>query len=255
MKNINKILTVAAIIATLGSFSACKVVNAEELAVSETLTSATHETTVASETTTSENSTTAKETSESQNDTFTEALTKIESYSEKAFNITKKHNPEKKTSSVVETTTYTVISSTERTTRRIKRLPHYMPDTAATDLFNAVNDYREKCGVNRLEYDADLAALAYLRAKEQVEVRGHVRPDDTSFDTILSQYGYEEWSSVSENIAIGRDAVTEEMLNGWIDSPKGHGKNMINGKWVKSGMGHYRDENGIDYFVQLFTKN
>lgn len=241
-----KFLAMIGILATLSGLSACRVAKAKEAVSAETAT--TSVSSVAAESTTEEETTTEAETTTA----IAEIVTSTKSYLETTFGTTKERSSKSTTKTFRETTSYSVISTTERTTRKLKKIPNYKADAQAIDLFNAVNEHREKNGVKPVEWDDELAALAYIRAKEQAEVRGHERPDGAGFYEIAHEYGY-SYASISENIAIGKEATTERMLDGWITSKKGHGQNMINGKWVKSGMGHYRDENNIDYFVQLFA--
>lgn len=241
-----KIFAIIGILAVLSGLSACRVAEAKETVSAEI--TATSVSSVTEESITEEETTTEVETTTA----IADIVASTKSYLETTFGTTKERSSKSTTKTFKETTSYSVISTTERTTRKLKKLPNYKADAQAIDLFNAVNEHREKNGVKPVEWDDELAALAYIRAKEQVEVRGHERPDGAGFYEIADEYGY-SFVSISENIAIGKEATTERMLDGWITSKKGHGQNMINGKWVKSGMGHYRDENNIDFFVQLFA--
>lgn len=54
-----------------------------------------------------------------------------------------------------------------------------------------------------------------------------------------------------ENIAWGQKSP-EQVMNGWMNSD-GHRANILNKNFRNLGVGYYQDENGTNYWVQLFT--
>ena len=129
--------------------------------------------------------------------------------------------------------------------------PDYIPEQEVIDIYNAINDYREENGLERLVLDPELCKLAYVRAQEQGQSKGHTRPDGGGFHTVAKDYGY-SYQGLGENIAIGPDADCYEVTNGWKNSP-GHNENMLKSKWIKTGIALCILDNGRYAIVHLFA--
>lgn len=113
-----------------------------------------------------------------------------------------------------------------------------------------VNAERAKAGLSALEMNEDITAAANVRAKEIKQKFAHTRPDGSSFSSALKEQGA-SFRGSGENIAWGQKSP-EQVMNGWMDSD-GHRANILNKNYKNIGVGYYQDENGVNYWVQLFT--
>lgn len=245
-----KYFSIILIICLVFTFSACTVVNARNSSTQQNVKTT---------------SLTVQDTSALKIEETTETssfFTTTEVHSETSFHTTQKVkvNAEKLTTSPATTSFFTTeptcSETTICTTISITKKPHktapvYYPDRDTMELFDLVNQYRKDNGIEPLSFDAELSKLAYVRATEQLKAKGHTRPDETRFNTIYDEYGY-EYNGAGENIAIGTEATPERMMNGWINS-KTHNENMLKTKWTRAGIGLYTDSSGRDYFVLLFA--
>lgn len=117
------------------------------------------------------------------------------------------------------------------------------------DVANIVNTERNTNGLSSLKLDEDLCAAANVRAKEISQVFDHQRPDGTICFTVFDDFAIVYWYG-GENIAYGY-LSPEHVMDGWMNSP-GHRANILNENFTSIGVGLY-DNNGIKYWVQLFT--
>lgn len=120
----------------------------------------------------------------------------------------------------------------------------------AQQILNLVNEERAKAGLSPVSLDLNITAAANIRAKEIVTNFSHTRPNGTSFSTVLKEQGI-SYRGSGENIAWGQKSP-EQVMNGWMNSD-GHRANILNANFQNLGVGHYQDENGVNYWVQLFT--
>lgn len=119
----------------------------------------------------------------------------------------------------------------------------------AKQVVKLVNEERVKAGLSELTIDTQVEAAALTRAKEIKQSFSHTRPDGSSFSTALKEQGV-SYKGSGENIAWGQKSP-EEVMKGWMNS-EGHRANILNSKYTKIGVGHYQDENGRNYWTQLF---
>lgn len=122
--------------------------------------------------------------------------------------------------------------------------------TAAEQVVALVNAERAKVGLSALTIDADVTAAANVRAKEIKQSFSHTRPDGSSFSSALKEQGV-SFRGSGENIAWGQKSP-EQVMNGWMNSD-GHRANILNKNYKNIGVGYYQDENGVNYWVQVFT--
>lgn len=120
----------------------------------------------------------------------------------------------------------------------------------ASQVLNLVNSERAKAGLPALKLDSDITAAANVRAKEIKQSFSHTRPNGSSFSTALKEQGVSFIGS-GENIAWGQRSP-EQVMDGWMNSD-GHRANILNKNYKNIGIGYYQDENGRNYWVQLFT--
>ncbi len=128
--------------------------------------------------------------------------------------------------------------------------PDYTICDKTLDVFNEVNKARIENGVAPLILDEKLCALAYVRAKEQIEQSGHTRPDGRKYNTVLSDYDY-WYRNNGENIVITRGFSGEFSVECWLNS-ESHKKNMLKDFWTHTGVGIYVEGNRY-FIVQLFV--
>ena len=118
-----------------------------------------------------------------------------------------------------------------------------------TEILNLVNEERAKAGLSALTLDMNITAAANVRAKEIKQSFSHTRPDGSSFSTALKEQGV-SYRGSGENIAWGQKSP-EQVMNGWMNSD-GHRANILNKNFTSMGVGYHQDENGVNYWVQLF---
>lgn len=128
------------------------------------------------------------------------------------------------------------------------------PDSSAASyaeqVVSLVNEERAKAGLSPLTVQTDITAAANVRAKEIKQQFSHTRPDGSSFSSALKQQGV-SFSGSGENIAYGQ-RTPQQVMEGWMNS-SGHRANILNGNYKNIGIGYYQDEQGVNYWVQLFT--
>lgn len=122
--------------------------------------------------------------------------------------------------------------------------------TYAEQVVALVNAERAKAGLEAVTIDTGVTAAANVRAKEIRQKFAHTRPDGSSFSSALKEQGV-SFRGSGENIAWGQKSP-EQVMNGWMNSD-GHRANILNKNYKNIGVGYYQDENGVNYWVQLFT--
>lgn len=120
----------------------------------------------------------------------------------------------------------------------------------AKQILNLVNEERAKEGLSELKLDARATAAANVRAKEIKQQFSHTRPNGESFSSALIEQGV-TFRRSGENIAWGQK-TPKQVMNAWMNS-EGHRANIMNKNFKNIGIGYYQDENGRNYWVQLFT--
>lgn len=120
----------------------------------------------------------------------------------------------------------------------------------AMQVLNLVNAERAKAGLSELKLDRNVTAAANVRAKEIKQSFSHTRPNGSSFSSALTEQGI-SYKRSGENIAWGQK-TPEQVMNAWMNSD-GHRANILNPNFENIGIGYYQDENGTNYWVQLFT--
>lgn len=120
----------------------------------------------------------------------------------------------------------------------------------AEQVVKLVNEERAKAGLPAVKMQEDITAAANVRAKEIKQSFSHTRPNGSSFSSVLKEQGV-SFRGSGENIAWGQKSP-EQVMNGWMNS-EGHRANILNKNFKNIGVGHYQDEKGVNYWVQLFT--
>lgn len=112
-----------------------------------------------------------------------------------------------------------------------------------------VNAERAKIGLSPVTLDATLSKAAQVRAKEIVNQFSHTRPNGSSFSTAITEQEF-SFRGAGENIAYGQK-TPQTVMNAWMNSD-GHRANILNANYTTIGVGYYQ-QNGINYWTQLFT--
>lgn len=121
--------------------------------------------------------------------------------------------------------------------------------TFAEQVVKLVNEERAKQGLSALTIKEDVTSAALVRAKEIQSSFSHTRPDGSQFSTALTQQNV-SFRGAGENIAWGQK-TPEEVMKAWMNSD-GHRANILNKNFTSIGVG-YENNNGVGYWVQLFT--
>lgn len=132
-------------------------------------------------------------------------------------------------------------------------------------LFGMINEKRAELGLAELKWSDGYHTAAKIRADEiaaHQEKSGisHVRPDGSSWETVLKQAGLPAFPGgenliFAENAALVYDVqqVAHAFYDGWINSP-GHYANIISDQFADSGICVVYDGSDV-YGVQMFGKH
>lgn len=123
-------------------------------------------------------------------------------------------------------------------------------DPYIQQIIDLVNEERTKAGLDPLERSPEATLAAGVRAEEIFTTFDHVRPDGSRYRTALDQFTT-DYSFCGENVAYGYRSP-KAVMDGWMNS-EGHKANILNEKFTKIGVGHYKGSNGYDYWSQMFT--
>lgn len=116
------------------------------------------------------------------------------------------------------------------------------------EVLRLVNIERAKVGAAPLSFAKDLAASAYVRAKELPYKFSHTRPNGTKCFTAMPQIGH----VLGENLA-GGQTTPKQVVQAWMDS-KTHRDNILSKKFKEMGVVYYYQSNSKfkHYWVQHF---
>lgn len=119
------------------------------------------------------------------------------------------------------------------------------------EIFQLINEYREKNGLPPLQYNDAVADMAQRHSQ-------HMADKDVPFGHTGFQDRYNalkkelpDMTAGAENVAYGADDAAEA-VELWLHSA-GHKKN-IRGNFTHTGISVVRDSDGHLYFTQLFVK-
>lgn len=128
------------------------------------------------------------------------------------------------------------------------------PDIGSDELtiLNLTNQSRAASGAGAVEYDKELARVAYYKAKDMVEKNyfSHESPTYGSPFEMIRKFGI-SFKAAGENIAGNKTA--DGAFYAWMGS-EGHKANILNGNYNKIGVGVYTSPVYGKIFVQLFIK-
>ena len=118
-------------------------------------------------------------------------------------------------------------------------------------VFNLVNEEREKQGLSPLKYSKELEAVAYAHSKDMAEKNffSHTNLEGLSPFDRMSNAGL-SYSYAAENIAAGQTTASA-VMNSWMNSD-GHRKNILNPNLTEIGIGVANGGSYGIYWTQLF---
>ena len=131
------------------------------------------------------------------------------------------------------------------------------PNDAELVVHDLVNDYRLDAGLDPLEFDDTVGAMARAHSEDMASgtlALGHAGFTERAEDVLDEVYGS---TSVGENVGRINGEDREEdaaaaMLEYWMESPD-HDENMLHADWDLGGVGAAEAEDGSWYFTQLFV--
>lgn len=125
------------------------------------------------------------------------------------------------------------------------------PAIVERDILKYVNEHRHSMGLLALQPLDAATGQAEKHSRDMATGRSAFGHDgfEQRVQAIKKSFG---WISASaENVAYG-NLTAKEVVKGWLNSP-GHKKN-IEGNYLQTGIGVYRDRKGVTYFTQIFIK-
>lgn len=116
------------------------------------------------------------------------------------------------------------------------------------EVLRLVNLERAKVGASPLKFADDLAASAFVRARELPLKFSHTRPNGSKCFTAMPQVGH----ILGENLAGGQTSP-QQVVQAWMDS-KTHRDNILNKQFKELGVVYYYQSNSKfkHYWVQHF---
>ncbi len=119
------------------------------------------------------------------------------------------------------------------------------------EIFQLINEYREKNGLEPLQYSEAVADMAERHSRRMADKDipfGHTGFQDR-YNALKKELP--DMTAGAENVAYGADDAAEA-VELWLHSA-GHKKN-IRGNFTHTGISVVRDSDGHLYFTQLFVK-
>ena len=148
-----------------------------------------------------------------------------------------------------ETTEETMMS--EETTPPLYDISGYTVGSLERAMMDEINSLRAAEGLEALNQNSYLCAIAAARAYEGSFSWSHTRPDGSYYTTVFRDYGFSCGSSAENLIGTsgGEDAAT--LISRWMGS-EGNRNNLMNAGFTTVGIGVYND-NGNIYIACLLT--
>ena len=126
------------------------------------------------------------------------------------------------------------------------------PIAMAAEVLRLTNIERAKEGVQPLKYNKALQDAAMIRAKEISVKFSHERPNGLGSSTVGEEVGIGVAVIGDENIAMGQGSPAS-VVHDWMNSP-GHRIQIMRSSNLYMGVGFYKAENGVYYWVQDFSE-
>ncbi len=121
--------------------------------------------------------------------------------------------------------------------------------------FDLMNAERQASGLQMIEWDDELAAVARMHSKNMAERKffSHRGADGYTVDHRAALFGIRKWLAIGENIALirGHDDPATVAVDNWMRSTA-HKKNILNALWQRAAIGVVEAADGTIYFTQVF---
>lgn len=137
------------------------------------------------------------------------------------------------------------------------RVAAFSIDDEESEVFELINQQRQKARLSRLEWDDDAARLA--RAYSQRMARegffDHYDPEGNSVMERAEKARLKHWSRIGENLFAcdPMDRFEAFAVKGWLRSQT-HRQNMLDRQWTATGIGIARSRDGEIYITQVFLE-
>jgi uncharacterized protein YkwD len=122
-------------------------------------------------------------------------------------------------------------------------------------VFGLLNTVRRSQGLEALEWNDDVAAVARLHSQNMADDKffSHRGSDGSMVDDRADRLGLGAWRTIGENIAYmrGYDDPAALAVEKWMESTA-HRKNLLGPNWKESAVGVAITKDGTYYLTQVF---
>ena len=124
-------------------------------------------------------------------------------------------------------------------------------------VFELINRERTTRNVPVLSYDPELASIARKHSEDMAEKGyfSHIDMNGNTVDGRALEIGIDSWIAIGENIAYnqGLKKPCEFTVDRWLKS-KSHRNNLLDGSWIRTGVGVAITKDGKHFFTQVFSR-
>ncbi len=124
-------------------------------------------------------------------------------------------------------------------------------DNMESAILRYVNQHRRQLGKSPLQLQAIASQQATLHSRDMAKRKTGFGHEGFAERMAVIKKSAGWISASAENVAYGK-LTAQEVVKGWLNSP-GHKKN-IEGDYVFTGIGVYKDAKGILFFTQIFYR-
>lgn len=125
------------------------------------------------------------------------------------------------------------------------------------EIYNLINDERQKKVLNELGWDENLAKLArsYSRKMAKDSFFSHYDSDGNSIVERVRDSNIKGWNKIGENLFYceGYGDFDSLAVRGWMNSPD-HRRNILDRQFTTTGIGIAQSRDGRIYITQVFIK-
>jgi len=130
-------------------------------------------------------------------------------------------------------------------------------DSDEREIFELINQERNKKGLGELSWDASLSRLAraYSQKMARENFFSHYDRSGEAVDGRARQMHIKSWSKIGENLFFcqGFGNPNELAVRGWMKSAS-HRENILDPDYTDSGIGIAESEDGKIYITQIFIE-
>ena len=128
-------------------------------------------------------------------------------------------------------------------------------DSDEREIFDLINQERNKKGLGELNWDSDLSRLAraYSQKMARENFFSHYDGNGKAVDDRAKDMRIKDWSKIGENLFFceGYDNPNLMAVRGWMKSPT-HRENILDPDYTDSGIGIAVTGGGRIYITQVF---